>query len=152
MIPQRATLVGLATQTTSGTSANLTLPSASSYRFVVRVNTVSGTSPTLQVVFSTSFDEVNYDEILATQQLTTTGQGQQILFRPYLGIGDVATTANTALLGTTTTPIADLGTSAVVNNGPIHLGFFKVRWIVLGTSPSFAFTVGYLAVPQDLSD
>jgi hypothetical protein len=99
------------------------------------------------VTFSTSFDESIYDTFMATQQLSTAGLGQSLIWSPFLGAGQVATTANTALLGTT-----DPTTTAFVNNTPINPGFIKVRWIVLGTSPSFAFTVGYIGNPQDLSD
>jgi hypothetical protein len=148
MLPLGGTLLGLATVTTSGTSANLTLPPASSYRLIVQTQTVSGTTPTLTVILATSMDAgVTYNEVLAiTTGLTTSGQGQQLLIRPYLGIGDVATSAASSLLGT-----LDL-TANVVNNGPIIPGFIKLRWVISGTLPSFAFQVQYAAVPQDLSD
>jgi len=148
MLPLGGTLLALATQTTTGTSANLTLPPASSYRLVVQVQTVSGTTPTLQVIVATSMDGgTTYNEVLSTAtQMTTSGLGEQLLIRPYLGIGDAATVATSALLGT-----ADLGTN-VVNNGPIIPGFIKLRWVLGGTTPSFAFQVQYAAVPQDLSD
>jgi hypothetical protein len=138
----------LATQTTNGTSAALTLPSASSYRFIVQVQTVSGTSPTLQIVIATSLDNgTTYNEILSFANLTTSGQGRQMLVRPYLGLGDVATTAVCTLLGT-----SDIAAGDLVNNGPINPAFVKIRWITTGTSPSFAFQFQYLAIPQDLSD
>lgn len=147
MFPQTQTLLTLATVTTSSTTANLTLPPSSSYRVMVEVQTVSGTSPTLIVAIATSFNAgTTYDEILSTTTLTTSGQGDQLLIRPYLGIGDVATRAAMALLGT-----AEIA-AAVVNNGPIDPQHIKIRWVVGGTSPSFAFQVGVLAVPQDLSD
>src|SRR5215472_11780085 len=125
MLPLGGTLLALATQTTTGTSANLTLPPASSYRLVVQVQTVSGTTPTLQVIVATSMDGgTTYNEVLSTAtQMTTSGLGEQLLIRPYLGIGDAATVATSALLGT-----ADLGTN-VVNNGPIIPGFIKLRWV-----------------------
>src|SRR5215472_5058929 len=147
MLPFGGTLLATATQTTTGTSANLVLPPASSYRIVVQVNTVSGTTPTLVVILATSFDGgTSYNEIISTSTMTTTGSGQQLLIRPYLGIGDAATNAASTLLG-----VADLA-AAVVNNGPIIPQFIKLRWICSGTTPSFAFQVQYAAVPQDLSD
>jgi len=148
MLPLGGTLLALATQTTTGTSAALTLPPASSYRLIVQVQTVSGTLATLQVIVATSMDAgTTYNEILSTSTLmTSSGLGQQLLIRPYLGIGDAATVATSSLLGT-----ADLGTN-VVNNGPIIPGFVKLRWVIGGTTPSIAFQVQYAAVPQDLSD
>ena len=148
MLPLGSTLIALATQTQSGTSANLSLPPASSYRIIVQVQTVSGTSPTLQVIASTSFDGgTTYNEILSFANLTTSGQGRQMLIRPYLGIGDVATTAASALLGT-----ANLAAGDLVNNGPIVPQFIKINWVIAGTSPSFAFQIGVISVAQDLSD
>lgn len=147
MFPQTNTLLALATQTQSGTSAALTMPPASSYRFIVQVQTVSGTSPTLVLAVATSFDGgTTYNEILSSTTLTTSGSGDQLLIRPYLGIGDVATRASTTLLGT-----ADIA-AAVVNNGPINPQLIKLRWIIGGTSPSLAFQVQYCALMQDLSD
>jgi len=149
LFPQTyATLVAAATVTTSGTSAALTLPPASSYRIIVQVNTVSGTSPGLVVALATSADNGStYNEIVSTSTMTTTGAGTQLLIRPYLGIGDAATSAACTLLGT-----ADLAAN-VVNNGPINPQFIKFRWILSGTSPSFgAMTIQAIAVPQDLSD
>jgi hypothetical protein len=147
MLPFGGTLLGLATVTTSGTSANLTLPPASSYRIVFQSQTVSGTLPTLVGIIATSFDGgTTYNEILSTSTITSSGLGQQLLIRPYLGIGDAATSASCTLLGT-----ADLA-AAVVNNGPIVPQFIKVRWVISGTTPSLAFQVQYGAVPQDLSD
>jgi hypothetical protein len=148
-LTQGTTLLALATQTTTGTSAAIALPPASSYRFIVQVQTVSGTTPTLVVAIATSADNgTTYNEILTTTTLTTTGQGDQLLVRPYLGIGDAATRAATSLLGT-----ADL-VAATVANGPMlgTLGQIKLRWILSGTTPSFAFQVQLFAVPQDLSD
>lgn len=150
MLPLGGTLLGLATVTTSGTSALLTLPPSSSYRFIIQAQTVSGTTPTLQVILATSLDAgTTYNEILSTTTITTTNQGQQMLIRPYLGIGDVATSAITTLLGGAVDMAAGTG---VVNNGPIIPGFIKIRWVVSGTTPSFAFQVQFAAIAQDLSD
>lgn len=150
MFPLGGTLLGLATVTTSGTSAALTLPPASSYRLIVQAQTVSGTLPTLQLVVATSLDGgTTYNEVLSTTTCcTASGLGSQLLIRPYLGIGDAATSAVSTLLGT-----ADLTAgTGIVNNGPIIPGFIKLKWIISGTTPSIAFQVQYAALPQDLSD
>lgn len=149
MMPQQMTLLALATQTTSGTSAVITnFPPASSYRIIVEVQTVSGTTPTLVVALATTCNSgTTFNEILTTTTMTTSGQGNQLLIRPYLGIGDAATQVATSLLGT-----ADLA-AGVVNNGPIaYLSGIKLRWIISGTLPSFAFQVLVVSVPQDLAD
>lgn len=148
MLPLTSTLVALATQTTSGTSAALTLPNAQSFRFIVQLQTASGTSPTLQVLIATSLDGgTTYNEFISFAQVTTSGQGRQLVFRPYLSTGDLATFAAASTLGT-----ADIAAGDVCINGPINPALIKVRWVVLGTSPSVAFQVQYAALPQDLSD
>ncbi|HEX8838466.1 MAG TPA: hypothetical protein VF748_16100 [Candidatus Acidoferrum sp.] len=149
VLGQGTTLLALATQTTSGTSAAITLPPASSYRLIWQVNSVSGTTPTLVgIVAATADGGTTYNEVLSTTTITTTGTGAQMMIRPYLGIGDAATTAATTLLG-----VADLAAN-VVNNGPFlaTAGQIKLRWVLTGTTPSFAFQVQLFAVPQDLSD
>ena len=147
VLPLSSVLLGVATQTTNGSSANLVIPSASSYRLIVQVNTVSGTLPTLSVALSTSFDNgVTYTQILSSTTSTTTGLGAQVPFRPYLGIGDAATTVAAALVGTANLP------GGVATNGPIDPRFIKLSWIIAGTTPSFAFQVGLIAIAQDLSD
>jgi hypothetical protein len=153
VFPQQTTLVTLATVTTNGSSANLTLPPASSYRVMVEVQTVSGTSPTMIVTVATSFNNgTTYNQILSTTTLNTTGIGDQLLIRPYLGIGDAATRAAMVLQSATYTGAQTPLTYATVNNGPINPAYVKIAWSMGGTSPSFAFQVGLLAVPQDLSD
>lgn len=148
VFPQQTTLLALATVTTTGSSSALTLPPASSYRLMVEMQTVSGTSPTLVIGVATSFNSGStYDEILTTTTLTTTNQGAQMLIRPYLGIGDAATAQGMTLLGGAASLAA-----ATVNNGPINPQNIKFFWTAGGTSPSFAFQIGLIAVPQDMSD
>jgi len=153
VFPQQTTLLALATVTTTGASGALTLPPASSYRIMVEVSTVSGTSPTLVVGLATSFNGgTTYDQILTTTTLTTSSQGAQLLIRPYLGIGDAATSqAMTKMASPFTGTPASLA-AATVNNGPINPQYVQITWVAGGTSPSFAFQVGVLAVPQDMSD
>lgn len=147
MPPQTVVLLAQQTITTNLTSAALNIPPSSSYRLIFEVQTVSGTSPTLVGILATSFDNgTNYEEVMSTSTMTTTGTGQQMLFRPYLGFGDTATTQAATLLGS-----ADLA-AALIANGPINPQFLKIRFVAGGTSPSFAVAVKYCSVPQDLSD
>jgi|SRR6516165_4503793 hypothetical protein len=148
MFPQQETLLAQTTITATGTQALAqALPPASSYRIICQVNSVSGTSPTLVMAVCTSFDGgTTYNSVVSTSTMTTTGQGQQLLIRPYLGIGDAATNAATALVGTATLA------AATVNNGPINPQNVQLQFVAGGTSPSFSVKVGVIAVPQDLSD
>jgi hypothetical protein len=153
MFPQQQTLLALATQTTTGASATLTLPPASSYRIMVEVQTVSGTTPTLVLGIATSFNGgATFDQILTTTTLTTSSQGAQLLVRPYLGIGDVATSQAMTFMATPFTGTPAALAAATINNGPINPQSIKLTWVLSGTTPSFAFQVGVIAVPQDLSD
>jgi hypothetical protein len=120
----------------------------------LQVQTVSGTSPTLDVFIATAFDATggagtNYETILHFAQVTTSGLGRQMTMRPYVGAGDTAQEAQSALFAT-----ADgaTGSTAIAINGPFNPSAIKIRSVVGGTSPSFAIAIGYLASPQDLSD
>jgi hypothetical protein len=62
--------------------------------------------------------------------------GRQALFTPYLSAGVATTDASVGLLGTT-----DMASGSVVVNGPINPQYIKFRWVLGGTSPSFAFTI-----------
>lgn len=150
MFPLQGTLLTGASQTTNTTSANLTIPLASSYRFALEVTSqTSGTSPTLNVMIATSFDGgTTYDSILAFAQMTTIG-GRQMVLRPYQGSGDTASEA--ALNPVGTSDFANT-TSGVVSNGPIDPQHIKVRYTVGGSTSVFTFAVKWLAIPQDLSD
>lgn len=150
LFPQTQVLVASATITTNTTSAALTLPSAQSYRFLVSINTVTGTSPTLIATIATSFDGgTTYQDVLTSTTMSTTGQGCSIVFRPYLASGDVATSQGSSL-----TSVATINpTAATVANGPINPQYIKVKYVVGGTSPSFsAVQVGVIAAAGDLND
>ena len=149
MLPQtNASWFAPGTITTSTTSGNLTLPPAQSYRIVCQVGTVSGTSPTMVMILATSFDNgTTYNEVLSTSTMTTSAAGQQLIFRPYLATGDVATSQSSSLLGT-----ADIA-AAVISNGPINPAFMKIKLLLGGTSPSFGTPlIQYCALPQDSSE
>lgn len=151
VFPLSTNLLAATTVTTNTTGSATTVPLASSYRLTVQITTVSGTSPTLVVgLYSSSDGGTTYHGLLNSAQMTTSGQGFSIVFRPYLGIGDAATEAASPLLGT-----ADFTntSSPVLTNGPFDPRFVKLRLVVGGTSPSFSATTVFLdAVPQDLSD
>jgi hypothetical protein len=156
MLINPQTLLAIATVTTTGTSGNLTLAPGAGYRFFLKVKTVSGTSPTLDVFLSTSYDATaaagtDYETFLHFAQVTTSGLGRQMSFRPYLSAGDVALESQSAFFGTGGADGAT-GSTAIAVNGPINNSAIKVRWVAGGTSPSFAFEIGVISVSQDLSD
>jgi hypothetical protein len=153
MFPQQQTLLALATVTTTGSSGAIVLPPASSYRIMVEVQTVSGTTPTLVVGLATSFNNgATYNQIMTTTTLNTTSQGAQLSIRPYLGVGDAATSQAMTKMAIPFTGTPASLAAAVISNGPINPQFVQITWVLSGTTPSYAFQVGVLAVPQDLAD
>jgi len=150
LLPLATNMVASSTVTTNATSANIAIPLSQSYRFFVSINTVTGTSPTLIVTIATSFDGgTTYQDILTSTTLSTTGQGCDITFKPYLGSGDTATAQGSSLDSILTIN----PTAGTVSNGPIDPAHMKVKYVVGGTSPSFtAVTVAVICSPQDVSD
>lgn len=148
MFPLSQALISGQTATTNGTSAALTLPLASSYRFTVELLTATSTTTNHSVsVFSSADGGTTYHGIAALTALTTSGTGRSLLIRPYLGIGDAATAISAPILGST-----DYATNAdVVANGPFDPRFVKIRWQTASTG-TVTFNVKLDSVPQDLSD
>ena len=122
------------------------LPAAEGYRFILEVQTVTGTNPTLDVFIDTSADGgTNYYPFLHFAQASTSGQGQQVIMRPYLASGDIATTSAAPLLGTVD---GAQGSTAIVQNGPIDPRYIKVRTLVgatTGQTGTFSYAVKYIA-------
>lgn len=144
--PQVQNLSASATITTNSTGSAQAIPYAQSYRFIFSINTVTGTSPTLIGVVATSFDGgTTYQDVLATTTLSTTGQGCSIVFKPYLGDGEISTAQGSSLTSIATiNPVA-----GTVANGPIDPRYIKIKWVVGGTSPSFsAATAAVICVPE----
>lgn len=148
MFPLPQSLLSGQTATTNGTSANLTLPLASCYRFTVELLTASSTTTNHSVsIFSSSDNGTIYHGIGAITALTTSGTGQSLLVRPFMGPGDLATAMSAPLLGS-----ADYATNVNVTvNGPFDPRFVKLRWQT-ATTGTVTFNVKLDSVPQDLSD
>lgn len=152
LLPLQGTLVNNITTatTTSGVSGALSIPLCGSYRMVLEVHTVSGTSPTLDVFVSTSQDGgSNYNQFLHFAQATTSGAGAQLVFCPFKIGQQSASSGASALDGTATLAT---GATAIVNDAPIDPAHVKVRWVVSGTTPSFAFAVKWNGEPAGASD
>lgn len=148
MFPLPTTLLSGQTATTNGTSAALTLPLGQCYRLTVELLTATSTTTNLSVSFFSSDDNgTTYHGIGALSALTTSGTGRSLLVRPYLGIGDAATAANSPILGTT-----DYATNAdVAVNGPFDPRYLKIRYLVASTG-TVTFNVKATVVPQDQAD
>jgi hypothetical protein len=142
-------LLAEAARTTNGTGSTIIIPSM--YRAAilhVNVPTVSGTSPTLvcyvqnALTPAASTDLIGapptgtqfYQDLLAFTTATTSGQ--KVL--AWLQGGS----NNTSVLNQDATL-----TVGAINNGPIG-GAWRVKFVVGGTSPSFAFSVSALLIPE----
>ena len=137
------------TFTTTGNTANMTLPLASAYRFAVEVTASSTNTTSFNVgVYSSSDGGTTYDLIAWTTQMSNILGGYQFIFRPYLNAGDLATAIPNYILGTVTAA----ANTQIVANGPFDNRFVKIAWSVAGTSPSGTFAVKLTSIPQDQSD
>jgi len=143
-------LAASATITTNTTGSAQAIPYAQSYRFLFTIGTVTGTSPTLIGCVATSYDGgTTFQDVLTTTTLSTTGQGCSIVFRPYLGAGEISTAQGSSATATATIN----PTAGTVANGPIDPRYIKIKWVVGGTSPNFATAAcSVICVPQDSSD
>lgn len=151
MLPFGGVLVDQSTGvTTSGTSSALTVPIAQSYRFMIEMRTFTATNLTLDVFLASSVDGTVYNEIAHFAQITTSGQGRQMLIRPYLGVGDAATEG--ALPCLTQGVDGATGATAVALNGPFNPQFVKVRWVTGAAVTTCQFRVVYFAQPQGSAD
>jgi hypothetical protein len=148
MFPLSNALLSAQAVTTTGTSANLTLPPASSYRMTVELLTASSTVTNFNLsLYSSSDGGTTYHGILAFTALTTSGQGQSAIVRPYLGYGDTATIINSPVLGST-----DYASNVqAIANGPFDPRYLKARWVAV-TTGTVTFNLKVDAVPQDQSD
>ena len=138
------------TATTNGTSAAFTIPQGSSYRLTVELLTASSTVTNFNLSLYTSSDAgTTYHGLLAFTALTTSGQAISMIFRPYMGPGDVATVTGTLpILGST-----DFATNTqlVALNAPFSSQFLKARWLA-ATTGTVTFNLKRDTVRQDLSD
>ena len=126
--PRSFALLSGQTCTTNGTSANLTLPQAQSYRFTVELLTASSTTTNFNLALFSSDDAgTTYHGIMAFTALTTSGQALSFVVRPYLAKGDSATTVTSCILGST-----DYATNVnILANGPFDPRYIKARYVAV---------------------
>jgi hypothetical protein len=131
------TLLGTTTQTTSGAQSPVLNLSAllggepDAAQFQLNAQTVSGTSPTLDVWLQWN-DGTLWWDILHFTQVTTTGK-QAALWSRRVSDG----TAGTDIISTGDAVLA----AGKVINAPIASSTFRAKWTIGGTSPSFAFSI-----------
>lgn len=151
MFPQVGALLAATAQTTSGTSSATSLPFCQSYKFMLDVSTMGGTTITLDVFLATSDDGgTTYYEFLHFAQVTTSGQGSYVNLRPFQGIGEAST--NGALPNLTNGQDGATGSTVVAANGPFDPRYMKVRWIVNSGTTTANFAVRFIGVPFGASD
>ena len=129
-------VVASAAQTSTTTTASITLPLADSYTFIQDVTAASGTSPTLDTALQISPDGgTTFYSVMRFAQVTTTNQ-QRITFQPIQGRGEASSQA----------ALADTG-GQVTANQPIST-IIKFKFTIGGTSPSFTVQIAMFAAPR----
>lgn len=124
--------------TATGNSAVFTLPLADTYTFTVVTSSVSGTSPTLDIVYQTSYDGGTTFVNLPWRHTQLTAATTLVMtVRLGLGVGEVASEQAAASTGGT------LAKPAV----PCDLTQMRLGYTVAGTSPSFTLLVLLAALP-----
>ena len=145
VFPLNGVLQAMAAQTTSGTSAATSLSFCESYRFMLDVATMGGTTITLDVFLATSDDGgTTYYEFIHFPQVTTSGQGSQLTFRPFVGAGDTASFA--ALPNLTQGVDGASGSTGIATNGPFDPRYMKVRWVANSGVTTANFAVRWIGV------
>lgn len=131
-------VLGLGTITSTTTSSVTALPLSDVYTVVFDVGTVSGTSPTCDIVMQVSYDKgtTYINAPLRSAQITATGVHWNV-FRGGLGWGEAAATQ---------AGVADTG-GAVNKNFVFDPQYVKFKATIAGTSPSFVLKIHVFAWP-----
>ena len=124
--------------TATGNSAVFTLPIADSYTFTAVTSSVTGTSPTLDIVYQWSYDGGTTFVNLPWRHTQLTAAANLVMtVRLGLGVGEVASEQAAAATGGT------LAKPAL----PGDLTQMRLGYTVGGTSPSFTLLVLLTALP-----
>ena len=138
LFPRITSILASAAQTVTVTIPKFVLPLADAYTFYLNSTTVTGTSPTLDVVFQTSIDGgTTYVNIPWRYAQQTAAAVNIMTVRCGLGIGEVgAETAVAATGGTLNKPCV------------FDPNFMKAVFTIAGTSPSFTVSLTSIALPR----
>ena len=128
-LTNEVTLVASAAKTATGNSGALTLPTGDLYTFLVSVTAVTGTSPTMDIVFQNTPDDgttwVNMP--LRTSQITAARA--EYFSIPQTGIAFAADSSVTAATG------------GILSENYVFSRKIRILWTIGGTSPSFTTAV-----------
>lgn len=121
--------VASAARTVTGNSGELWLPSAPSYTFWLDVNTVTGTSPTLDLTVEMTPDSgTTWFGFMRFAQITAAAE-RRVKWSP--GLGTEAAEEALELATTGGASVDNMAVSATI----------RILWTIGGTSPSFTFLV-----------
>lgn len=136
--PLIKTLVAATTVTATGNSAVFTLPVADTYTFALVAASVTGTSPTFDVVYQSSYDGgVTYINLPWRHVQITAAATLQLTIRLGLGVGEVGFEGAVAATGgTLVKPVV-----------PPDLTKMRLSYTVAGTTPSASITLLLFALP-----
>lgn len=132
------TLVAATTHTSTEASVAFSMPLSDTYCLAFKLGTVSGTSPTVDIVLQTSVDKgTTYINLpMRSAQLSTTGTYSIMTFKLGLGGNEVATEGQNAATGGT-----------AIKNCVFDPQYMKAYFTIAGTSPSFPVTIYGLFTP-----
>ena len=123
---------------TTATSANIAIPKADEYSILINTTAATGTSPTCDIVFQTSYDKgTTYVNMPVRSAQITAAAVQWFTIRRGLGWGEAA--FNQA-------GVADTG-GALAKNTVFDPAYVKFKYTIGGTNPSFTFTVSVFSNP-----
>jgi len=132
------TVINSIAVTATGNSAVFNLPVADSYTFYTVASSVTGTSPTLDIVYQSSYDGGTTFVNLPWRHTQLTAAATLVMtVRLGLGVGEVASEQAAAATGGT------LAKPAV----PPSLGKMRLGYTAGGTSPSFTLLILAVFLP-----
>ncbi len=135
---QSIVFAAAAGRTTTGNSGTIKMPEdVGGIQFILDATTVTGTSPTLDVVYQISRDEGTtwYGVARHAQVTAAASKFMTIPLTTYPSLGVTLTSANFDVAAVAATG----GTLVTVLNTPP--GFMRALWTIGGTNPNFNFTI-----------
>lgn len=122
----------------TASTAAFVLPNAESYSLVLDVTTATGTSPTLDVVLQTSWDNgTTFIDLPLRYTQVTAAAVKWLVFRNGLGMNEVALEQAAADTGGT-----------LAKNCNFDINNMKIKYTIGGTNPVFTFRVHLFALPR----
>lgn len=141
--PQINVPINAVAVTATGVSSQISLGLGDCYQLLLSIGTVTGTSPTLDVVLTTSYDKGTTYVALPIRwtQKTASTTTEMIVFRCGIGNNEVALAQVTAGTG-----------GQLAKNCIFDPKYLKLSYTVAGTSPSFAVTLIAFVIPRGAAE